>query len=62
MAVERPAAADEVSDDPELPDYPGAATGTGAWLATHGYSLGAAALVVLTALLVWRIMARTSQG
>ena len=30
MAVERPAAADEVSDDPELPDYPGAATGTGA--------------------------------
>jgi hypothetical protein len=39
-----------------------AATGTGAWLATHGYSLGAAALVALTALLVWRIRARMNQG
>jgi len=39
-----------------------AATGAGAWLAAHGYSLGAAALVVLAALLAWRIRARMSQG
>ena len=35
-----------------------AATGAGAWLAARGYTLGAAALVVLTVLLVWRIRAR----
>jgi cytochrome c biogenesis protein CcdA len=39
-----------------------AATGAGAWLAMHGYSLGAGALVVLAALLVWWIRARLSQG
>jgi hypothetical protein len=32
-----------------------AATGAGAWLAAHGYSLGAVALVVLSVLLVLRI-------
>ena len=39
-----------------------AATGAGAWLAAHGYTLGAAALVVLAALFAWRISARMSQG
>ena len=39
-----------------------AATGAGAWLAAHGYTLGAAALVVLAALLFWRIRARMSRG
>jgi hypothetical protein len=39
-----------------------AATGAGAWLAAHGYSLGAAAFVFLTAVLAWRIRARMSQG
>jgi cytochrome c biogenesis protein CcdA len=39
-----------------------AATGAGAWLATHGYTLGAAALIVLAALLAWRINARISRG
>ncbi|GAC1476385.1 MAG: hypothetical protein PVS3B2_20630 [Candidatus Dormibacteraceae bacterium] len=35
-----------------------AATGVGAWLAAHGYTLGAAALVVLAALLALWISAR----
>jgi len=39
-----------------------AATGAGAWLAAHGYALGGAAMVVLAALLAWRIRARTSRG
>jgi hypothetical protein len=39
-----------------------AATGAGAWLAAHGYTLGAAALIVLAALLAWRISARVSRG
>jgi hypothetical protein len=39
-----------------------AATGAGAWLAAHGYSLGAAAFVLLAAVLAWRIRARISQG
>ncbi len=39
-----------------------AATGAGAWLATHGYTLGAAALVVLGALLAWRVRAWMSRG
>jgi len=38
-----------------------AATGAGAWLAAHGYTLGTAVLVVLAALLAWRISARTSR-
>jgi hypothetical protein len=38
-----------------------AATGAGAWFAAHDYTLGAAALVVLAALLMWRINARTSR-
>ena len=39
-----------------------AATGTGAWLAAHGYPIGGAALLVLAALLAWRIRARMSRG
>ena len=39
-----------------------AATGAGAWLAAHGYTLGAASLVLLVALLGWRIRARMSHG
>lgn len=39
-----------------------AATGAGAWLAAHGYTIGAAALVVLAALLAWRIRERMSRG
>jgi hypothetical protein len=31
-----------------------AATGAGAWLAAHGYSLGATAFVLLAAVLAWR--------
>ena len=34
-------------------------TGAGAWLAAHGYTLGAAALIVLAAVLAWRISTRT---
>lgn len=30
-----------------------AASGAGAWLAAHGYTLGAVALIVLAALLTW---------
>ena len=39
-----------------------AAAGAGAWLATHGYAIGAAALLVVAAVLVWRIRARLSRG
>ena len=37
-----------------------AATGAGAWLGAHGYTLGATALIVLAAVLAWRINARMS--
>ena len=37
-----------------------AAAGGGAWLAGRGYTLGASALIVLAALLTWRIAARIS--
>jgi hypothetical protein len=37
-----------------------AATGGGAWLGAHGYTLGAAALI-LVVLVVWRINARMSR-
>ena len=39
-----------------------AAAGAGAWLATHGYAIGAAALLVMAAALAWRIRARLSRG
>jgi hypothetical protein len=39
-----------------------AASGGGAWLAAHGYTLGAAALIVLAALLAWMIRTRMSRG
>ncbi len=39
-----------------------AAAGAGAWLATHGYAIGAAALLVVAAVLAWRIRARLSRG
>jgi hypothetical protein len=38
-----------------------AASGSGAWLAAHGYVLGTAAMVALPALLVWRIKAHLSR-
>jgi hypothetical protein len=38
-----------------------AATGAGAWLAARGYTIGAAALVVLAALIVWLIRVRLRQ-
>ena len=38
-----------------------AATGAGAWLGAHAYTIGAAALIALAALLAWRISARTSR-
>ena len=38
-----------------------AATGAGAWLGAHGFTLGAAALIALAALVVWRINARMSR-
>ena len=38
-----------------------AATGTGAWLGAHGYTLGGAALIVIAAVLAWRIRARMSR-
>ena len=37
-------------------------SGAGAWLAAHGFTLGAAALIVLAAALAWRISARTRRG
>ncbi len=39
-----------------------AATGAGAWLGAHGYTSGAAALIVLAALLAWQIGARMSRA
>ena len=38
------------------------ATGAAAWLAAHGYAIGAAALLVVAALLAWRIRVRLSRG
>lgn len=35
-----------------------AASGAGAWLASNGYAIGAAALLVIAAALAWRIRAR----
>lgn len=39
-----------------------AAAGAGAWLAGHGYAIGAAALLVVAAFLAWRIRVRLSRG
>lgn len=39
-----------------------AAAGAGAWLATHGYAIGGAALLLVAAVLAWRIRARLSRG
>ena len=39
-----------------------AAAGAGAWLAAHGYAIGAAALLVVAAVLAWRIRVRLSRG
>lgn len=39
-----------------------AAAGAGAWLAGHGYTVGAAALLVVAAFLAWRIRVRLSRG
>ena len=39
-----------------------AAAGAGAWLAGHGYAIGAAALLVMAAFLAWRIRVRLSRG
>lgn len=38
------------------------ATGAVAWLAAHGYAIGAAALLVVAAVLAWRIRVRLSRG
>jgi hypothetical protein len=37
------------------------ATGAGAWLAAHGYTVGAAALLMVVAVLAWRIRVRMSR-
>jgi len=39
-----------------------AAGGAGAWLAAHGYAIGAAALVAVAAFLAWRIRVRLVRG
>lgn len=39
-----------------------AAAGAGAWLAGHGYAIGAVALLVVAAFLAWRIRVRLSRG
>lgn len=39
-----------------------AASGGGAWLAAHGYAIGGAALLVVAAVLAWRIRVRLSRG
>jgi len=39
-----------------------AASGAGAWLAAHGYAIGAAALVAVAAFLAWRIRVRLVRG
>ncbi len=39
-----------------------AASGAGAWLAAHGYAIGAAALVAVAAFLAWRIRVRLIRG
>lgn len=38
------------------------ASGGGAWLGAHGYSVGATALIVLAAILAWGIRKRMSKG
>ena len=38
------------------------ATGGAAWLAAHGYELGAVAFLVVAAALAWQIRARLSRG
>ena len=38
------------------------ATGAGAWLAAHGYTLGAVALIVLALVLAWGMRTRMSRG
>jgi hypothetical protein len=37
------------------------ATGAGAWLAAHGYTVGVAALLMVVAVLAWRIRVRMSR-
>lgn len=37
-----------------------AAAGASAWLAAHGYAIGAAALLVVAAVIAWRIRVRLS--
>jgi hypothetical protein len=37
-------------------------TGGGAWLAAHGYTVGAGAVIVVVAVLGWRIRARLSRA
>lgn len=39
-----------------------ATTGAGAWLAAHGYTLGAAALIMLAAFFAWWIGARMNRA
>ncbi len=39
-----------------------AANGAGAWLAVHGYTLGAVALVVVGSVFAWRIRIGTRTG
>lgn len=39
-----------------------AAAGASAWLAAHGYAIGAAALLVMAAVIAWRIRVRMSRG
>ncbi len=38
-----------------------AASGAGAWLVTHGYALGGAAVLVVAGILAWRIRVRISR-
>ncbi len=38
-----------------------AASGAGAWLVTHGYAIGGAAVLVVAGILAWRIRVRVSR-
>ena len=38
-----------------------AASGAGAWLVTHGYAIGGAAVLVVAGILAWRIRGRISR-
>ncbi len=38
-----------------------AASGAGAWLVTHGYAIGGAAVLVVAGILAWRIRVRISR-